>query len=159
MKFVCPLIVVEDVHVSRQFYEKVLNQRVKFDFGENIVFEGGFSIQKKHHFARMININKDNIKQNSNNFELYFEEEDLDSFIEKSKGIEGIVYVHDLLEHSWGQRVVRFYDPDRNLIEVGESMGSVVKRFLSQGLSVEETAERTQHPVEFVQQFVSQETV
>jgi len=27
-----------------------------------------------------------------------------------------------LMEHSWGQRVVRFYDPDGNLIEVGTPM-------------------------------------
>ena len=49
-----------------------------------------------------------------------------------------------------GQRVIRFYDPDMHIIEVGESMLTVVKRFISQGLSIEETAERTQHPIEFI---------
>jgi hypothetical protein len=39
-----------------------------------------------------------------------------------------------------------------HIIEIGESMVSVVKRFLNQGLSVEETAQRTQHPIEFVKQ-------
>ncbi|MBQ6426348.1 MAG: hypothetical protein IJJ92_06105 [Clostridia bacterium] len=29
------------------------------------------------------------------------------------------VFVNRLVTHSWGQRVVRFYDPDGNLIEVG----------------------------------------
>ena len=28
-------------------------------------------------------------------------------------------YVNRLMIHSWGQKVVRFYDPDENLIEVG----------------------------------------
>lgn len=28
-------------------------------------------------------------------------------------------FVNPLMRHSWGQRVVRFYDPDGNLIEVG----------------------------------------
>lgn len=37
-------------------------------------------------------------------------------------------------------------------IEVGESMETVVKRFIGQRLSIEETAERTQHPIEFVRQ-------
>ena len=45
-------------------------------------------------------------------------------------------------EHSWGQRVVRFYDPDGHLIEVGESMRQVVHRFLAQGLTVAEVALR-----------------
>ena len=33
-----------------------------------------------------------------------------------------IQYVNQLMTHSWGQRVVRFYDPDGNLIEVGTPM-------------------------------------
>jgi len=33
IKFKCPLIVVEDIDVSRTFYENVLNQTVKYDFG------------------------------------------------------------------------------------------------------------------------------
>ena len=31
-------------------------------------------------------------------------------------------YVNVPMTHSWGQRVVRFYDPDGNLIEVGTPM-------------------------------------
>ena len=30
-----------------------------------------------------------------------------------------VQYVNRLMTHSWGQKVVRFYDPDGNLIEVG----------------------------------------
>jgi len=30
--------------------------------------------------------------------------------------------VNRLMEHSWGQKVIRFYDPDGNLIEVGTPM-------------------------------------
>ncbi|MBE6540506.1 MAG: glyoxalase, partial [Ruminococcaceae bacterium] len=30
-----------------------------------------------------------------------------------------IEYVNRLMTHSWGQKVVRFYDLDGNLIEVG----------------------------------------
>ncbi|MCF0128537.1 MAG: glyoxalase, partial [Pseudobutyrivibrio sp.] len=28
-----------------------------------------------------------------------------------------------LMEHSWHQKVIRFYDPDGNLIEVGTPVG------------------------------------
>ncbi|GAB6151809.1 glyoxalase [Desulfosporosinus burensis] len=152
MKFICALIVVNNMHVARRFYEQVLNQKVKYDFGENVMYEGGFSIQLKSHFANMITINSENIAAKSNNFELYFEEEDIYSLIERLKNTIEIQYIHELLEHPWGQKVIRFYDPDMHIIEVGESMESVVKRFLSQGLTVEETAMRTQHPIEFVRQ-------
>ena len=150
MKFKCPLIVVTNIDVSRNFYEKVLNQKVKYDFGENVMYEGDFSIQLKSHFANMITINQDEIAIKSNNFELYFEEENIESFIERLKNTNQIHYIHSLIEHPWGQRVIRFYDPDMYIMEVGESMESVTKRFLSQGLSIEETAKRTQHPIEFV---------
>jgi len=86
-----------------------------------------------------------------NNFELYFEEEQFEEFVERLKSFK-INYVHDVIEYPWGQRIIRFYDPDMHIIEVGESMETVVKRFIGQGLSVEETAERTQHPIEFVRQ-------
>lgn len=82
--------------------------------------------------------------------ELYFEEDDFDSFAKKLEDIQGIDYVHPVIEHSWGQRVVRFYDPDRHIIEVGEDMSSVVGRFLNAGMSVEETAERMDVSVDYI---------
>ncbi|AKB20185.1 glyoxalase/bleomycin resistance/dioxygenase family protein [Methanosarcina sp. WWM596] len=154
MKFICPLIVVNNMEISRNFYEKVLDQKVQCDFGENVSFESGFAIHLKSHFSDLININKKDIIQKSNNSELYFEEEDLDSFLQKLKDVDSIEYVHGIKDQPWGQRVIRFYDPDMHIVEVGEPMESVVKRFLSEGSSVEETAKRTLMPEEFVRQFL-----
>jgi len=56
MKFICPLIVVDDIGVSRRFYEEVLGQRVLFDHGENVSFEGGFAIHLKSHFAGLVDV-------------------------------------------------------------------------------------------------------
>jgi len=83
---------------------------------------------------------------------LYFEEENLDSFLQKLKNVDSVEYVHGLKEQPWGQRAIRFYDPDKHIVEVAEPMESVVKRFLSKGLSIEETAKRTLMPEEFVRQ-------
>lgn len=154
MKFICPLIIVNNIEISKNFYEKVLDQKVQYDFGENISFEGGFAIHLKSHFSNLISINKDNIIQKSNNCELYFEEKDLDSFLQKLKDMDSVEYVHGLKEQPWGQRVIRFYDPDMHIVEVGEPMESVVKRLLSEGSSVEETSKRTLMPEEFVRQFL-----
>ena len=38
---------------------------------------------------------------------------------------EPIEYVNPLMTHSWGQQVIRFYDPNGNLIEVGTPMESL----------------------------------
>jgi catechol 2,3-dioxygenase-like lactoylglutathione lyase family enzyme len=152
MRFICPLIVVNNIEVSRNFYENVLNQKVQCDFGENVSFEDGFAIHLKSHFSDLISINKNDIVQKSNNSELYFEEDNLDSFLQKLKSIDSVEYVHGLKEQPWGQRVIRFYDPDKHIVEVGEPMESVVKRFLSKGLSIEEIVKRTLMPEEFVRQ-------
>ena len=66
--------------------------------------------------------------------ELYFETEDLDAFEERLRSMP-ISYVHPVHQQPWGQRAMRFYDPDGHIIEVGETMPSVVRRFLAQGLT------------------------
>jgi len=156
MQFCGPLIVVSDIERSKSFYKTLLDQKVKFDFGENIMFESGFSIQLKPHYAKMIEINESAILAASNNFELYFEEEHFDNFVKKAKSRSDIIYIQYLVEHSWGQRVTRFYDPDKHIIEVGESMKSVIKRLLHQGLTIEEAVQKSQHTLEFVKSCIDE---
>ena len=95
-----------------------------------------------------------NPKEQSDNFQLYFEVEDLDKWEDKLSKVEGIVFLHHSKEYPWGQRVLRFYDYDKFIVEVAESMASVAKRYLAQGMTVEETAEKTMFPVEFVEGLV-----
>lgn len=154
MRFAGPLIVVRDIEISRTFYEGVLGQKVACDLDENVVFKSGFAIHLQAHFARLTGIDEDDIIQKSNNAELYFEEGNLDAFIGRLREMEFVRYVHGMVEQPWGQRVIRLYDPDMHIIEVGEPIESVVTRFLESGLSVEETAKRTSMPEEFVRQCV-----
>lgn len=86
---------------------------------------------------------------------MYFEEEHFDDFIEKLKTIENIKYVHPVKEHSWGQRVVRFYDLDHHVIEVGEKMEIVCQRFLDSGMTVKQVAKKMDVPLDFVMNIVS----
>jgi catechol 2,3-dioxygenase-like lactoylglutathione lyase family enzyme len=152
MKFICPLIVVKDIEISKNFYETVLEQEVEYDFGENVLFAGGFAIHLQSHFAEQLDISPDDIVPQSNNCELYFEEDDLEALLDHLRHIDSLEYIHGITEQPWGQRVIRFYDPDKHIIEVGESMESVARRFLHSGLSVEETALRISMPVGFVRQ-------
>ena len=63
---------------------------------------------------------EERITTKSNQAELYFEELDIERFVERLEILyPETEYVNRLMTHSWGQRVVRFYDPDGNLIEVG----------------------------------------
>ena len=119
MRFICPLITVTDMAVSRRFYETVLQMRVQHDFGENIQFEDGLSLHEKGHFAGLIGAKPEDITSRARNMELYFEEEDIEAFAASLEAY-GVALVHPLARQPWGQRVVRFYDPDGHIIEVGE---------------------------------------
>lgn len=145
------LISVSDMERSKNFYEKVMEQTVEMDLGVHVSFQNGLSLQSN--YEELVGV-KLEPQEKSDNFQLYFELKDLDTWEDKLKALEGIEFLHGIKEYPWGQRVMRFYDYDNYIVEVAESMESVAKRFLSQGLSAEETAERTILPVEFVKQFL-----
>ena len=147
MKLKSPMLVVSDINKSVAFYKKVLGLHVVMDFGANKTLTGGLALQTMETYKSFIGTSK--ISFGGNDFELYFEEDDFDTFAEKLKQYE-IDYVHPIVEHSWGQRVVRFYDPDKHIIEVGENMKAVCKRFLNSGMTPEQAAERMDVPMKFV---------
>ena len=147
MKYISTLIAVSDMKKSKQFYHDVLGMKVVADFGANVTLDGGLVMQTMDTWKSFIRTDKVVLPNNAG--ELYFEEEDLDAFLENLKQFD-ICYVHPLFEHRWGQRVVRFYDPDRHIIEVGEKLNMVILRFMEQGLSAEETAIRMDIPLDFV---------
>lgn len=140
MKYEGVCIAVSEVNRARKFYEDVFGLEVFQDYGINVSFYGGISLQQE--FDWLLNIPKERIMKAPHNMELYFEENDFDAFIERLKQRSDIVYLGDgVKEATWGQRSVRFYDLDGHIIEVGENMKVVVKRFLDAGMSMEETAQ------------------
>lgn len=153
MKFICPLITVNNITRSRKFYESVLNQKVKADFGENVTFHGDFSIHLKSHYLGLINYNQ--IKSGGNNFELYFEHDDIDNIVDRLKEY-GATFIHPAQEQPWRQKVVRFYDPDQNIIEVGESMEHLAYRLHCEGLAIDEIATITYMPKELIGEVLKQ---
>lgn len=136
MNYGYTVLAVADVHTARTFYEDLFALELYQDYGLNIAFTCGLSLQQK--FDWLVGIPAEQIVQNSNNMELAFETEDFDGFLQKLKAYPQIRYLHDVMEHSWGQRVIRFYDLDGHLIEVGESMAMVIRRFLKEGLTMEQ---------------------
>jgi catechol 2,3-dioxygenase-like lactoylglutathione lyase family enzyme len=139
MKYSSVVIAVNDIKASRTFYEDLFGLELFQDYGRNIVFRGGLSLQQD--FDWLVSIPKEKVLKEPNNMELCFEEEMFDTFLQKLENY-GVRYLGEVVEHGWGQRAVRFYDPDGHLIEVGEDMKMVVKRFLASGFSMAETAKR-----------------
>ena len=99
-------------------------------------------------FDWLVNLPKDKILKKSNNAEIVFEEQDFDGFLSKLKEYSNIECLGEVIEHSWGQRVIRFYDLDGHIIEVGEDMKMVIKRFFATGMTMEEVSVKMDASVE-----------
>ena len=136
MKHVCMLISVADINTARKFYEDLFGLEVFQDYGRNIAFTCGLALQQD--FDWLVDLPKEKVLKKSNNAEIIFEEQDFDGFLNKLEEYPDIEYLGEVIEHSWGQRVIRFYDLDGHIIEVGEDMKMVIQRFLDTGMAMEE---------------------
>ena len=129
------LIAVNDIDRAIKFYKEIFGLNVILDQDGNVIMSEGLVLQDAKIWQRFLG--KELIPKN-NMTELYFEESDIEGFVKKlEKSDFEIEYVNELMTHSWGrtkssglrscadrsgsgdQKVVRFYDPDGNLIEVG----------------------------------------
>ncbi len=114
------LIVVKDAERSRRYYEQLFGLKMLCDNDGNMILENGLVLQEEKYWKQFIG--KDAIPKN-NCCELYFEEKDIGAFAEKLERLyPDTEYVNRLMTHTWGQQVIRFYDLDGNLIEVGTPM-------------------------------------
>ena len=124
------LIVVKDIEKAKKFYHDLFGLDVVLDQEGNVILTEGLVLQDEAIWKKYLG--KEVVPKN-NSCELYFEEEaiqfleipeveekEIEAFSEKlEKQYPEICYVNRLITHSWGQKVIRFYDLDGNLIEVG----------------------------------------
>ena len=117
MKLKNILIVVKDIEKSKQFYHDLFGLDMLLDNDGNMILTEGLLLQDEKIWRNFL---EKDIVSKSNSCELYFEEKNIEAFIEKlEKLYPSIQYVNKLMTHSWGQKVIRCYDLDGNLIEVG----------------------------------------
>lgn len=120
MKLKNILIVVKDIEKSKKYYHDLFGLEMILDNDGNMILTEGLVLQEMKCWKGFI---QQDIIERSNSCELYFEEDNIENFIEKlEKLYPDTVYVNKLMTHSWGQKVIRFYDLDGNLIEVGTSI-------------------------------------
>ena len=157
------LLAVSDFEKSKAFYETVLEQKVMQEDSNMVYYESGVALQGG--FAEIIAGGKDfaprptgakiEVKPKSNSCQIGFEVEDLDYWVAKIKATEGIEVLHDVAEYNWGQRAFRFYDYDGHLIELGEDLKIVARRFQTQGFTEEQIASKMDFlPLEHLRQLL-----
>ena len=120
MKLKNVLIVTSDMERAISFYHELFGLDVILDNDGNVIMTEGLVLQDASVWKNFL---KQEIIPENNASELYFEEIDIEGFVEKLEMLyPDTRYVNRLMTHSWGQKVVRFYDPDGNLIEVRTPM-------------------------------------
>lgn len=114
------LIVTKDIDKAKKFYHDLFGLEMVLDNDGNMILTEGLVLQDEKIWKDFL---KRDIVPENNSSELYFEEVDIEAFVGKLERLyPDIQYVNKLMTHSWGQQVVRFYDLDGNLIEVGTPM-------------------------------------
>lgn len=155
MKFTGTLIAVTDLGKSRKFYRDILGLTITSDHDPTVIFNDCVILRKMDLWID--NIQSKYVMFDNRASEMRFETDDFDDIILRLDTF-GIKYVHKPAMRSWGQRVVRFYDPDHHIIEVGESAKAVIRRFADEGMDAERIAERVDMNANFVKKCLEPDT-
>lgn len=116
MKLKNILVVVKDIEKSKKFYCELFGLDVVLNNEANVILTEGLVLQEEEIWQECIGTK---IAKERNSSVLYFEESNIERFAEKLQSLyPETIYVTPLQQYEWGQKVMRFYDPDGNLIEV-----------------------------------------
>ncbi len=147
------VVFVKEIQTAKKFYQKVFGLKIEHDFGKNIIFKSGLAIWEigeKHVIPKKLGNLYTDI---GNKFELYFETTDIQTVYANLRE-QDVVFLHEVHEEPWGQKAIRFFDPDKHLIEVGETLQTFVKRMHSEGMSAEDIHEKSSIPIDTIRQLL-----
>lgn len=154
IRFHSAVLITDNIETMKEFYTKVLGQEIDHDFGGCVIFESGLSIWRLNDANALAKALGKDLKAGKNNgMEVCFETDEFVIEVPKLKS-KGINLIHDVAEEQWGQHTVRFYDPDGNILELGESMAGFCKRLFRSGLSIPEVSEKTGIPQRKVKEYL-----
>ena len=148
------MLVVKDMAKTKEFYTSVLGLAIRGEMGGvNVSFEGGLAAQTEESWAQFTNTAPERFQYGGHDIELYFETKEYDAFVLKAKEAGAEIVSESVMPY--GQKVIRIYDPDKHIVEVGEDMGVMVRRMRDEGLTLEQIAEKSFLPLPAVEHFMN----
>jgi catechol 2,3-dioxygenase-like lactoylglutathione lyase family enzyme len=160
IQFKGPAAYVRDLDRSRRFYEDVLGLKVARVMAREgrpiaVAYTAGLSIwDAGDAFASIFGSSAPDARHADHPvWENAFEVQDVDAMYERAMAAQSR-FAHPLRELHWGQRTFRVYDPDGNVIDVGETHAAAVRHMVAGGMSHTQVAEKISLPVETVERFV-----
>lgn len=116
MKLKNILIVVKNIEKSIQFYKTLFGLQVILDNDTSVILTEGLVLQEASTWKDALN--REILSPNNASL-LYFEEPDMEAFVKKLDAYDDSTHiVTPLTTLASGQKLIRLYDPDGNLIEV-----------------------------------------
>jgi catechol 2,3-dioxygenase-like lactoylglutathione lyase family enzyme len=147
------VLITKNFDEMKRFYTDVMQQSIAFDFGNCVSFQCGLAIWALKDSYPITKALGAVPEPNVGAVEVCFETEDFDADAAAVK-TAGAPLMHDIAEENWGQLTLRFYDPDKNIVELGESMPCFCRRLHGAGLSVGAVAEKTGISIETVADYL-----
>ena len=162
IQFKGPAAYVRDLDRSRAFYEDVIGLRVERIMSHEgkaiaVAYTAGLSIWAADHAFRVIFGSSPAAFAASERptWENAFEVEDVKAMYERATRADSR-FAHPLRELPWGQRTFRVYDPDGNILDIGETHEAAVRRMVAEGMPRERVAEKICLPLETIDQMTAQ---
>ena len=150
LQFDSSVIFCSDLKLQREFYETFLNQEIDMDLGLCLIFKGNFSLwqlTEEFPISRELDYTYEHI--GNRNLEMCFKTDNFEDAIEKVL-LSELRILHNVEEEQWGQYTIRFYDPEGNLVEIGESINCFVKRLKKSGMDEKQIVEKTGYKADYV---------
>jgi catechol 2,3-dioxygenase-like lactoylglutathione lyase family enzyme len=141
IRFHSTVLITRRLEAMKDFYIRLLGQGVRFDFGSCITLESALTLWEPRVEYVLSKALEGKFGANSG-LEVCFETENFDAEAARIKA-SGVALLHDIEEEAWGQRTLRFFDPDGNIVELGESIPCFCRRMSASGLSDAEVAKKT----------------
>jgi hypothetical protein len=153
------VVFVADIIKQKRFYTEVLRQEIDLDLGSCIIFKCGISLWNPP-MDHIISTKSDKASRvlENKHMELCFETDQFDTVVKELKNND-IMLLHDVFEESWGQLTIRFYDPENNLVEIGETMPSFIYRLHKNGMSLTQIFKKTSVPEVLIKKYLNEKSV
>lgn len=163
IKFKGPAAYVRDLDRSREIYEGVIGlkiERVMTHQGREIAvaYTAGLSIWAADHAFPVIFGSAPAAFPAAEPpaWENAFEVQDVLAMYQRAI-TANLRFAHALRELPWGQRTFRVYDPDGNILDIGETHEAAVRRMVADGMPREEVSEKICLPLETIGRMLAAE--
>ncbi len=114
------IALVKNIKESKHFYQNVMGLKITREYDSVIMFENNFVIHRADVFYEYINKPYHGEKMGCDNVDFYFTTSDIDDFQRKLEE-ENVTFIHKIKQCDWGEKVIRIYDPDGYIVEIGDA--------------------------------------